>query len=153
MNKIYARDVDVQIPGVLAVHELHIWRLAGTKIIATVHVRFRNVQDYMAAADMMKTVFHDEHIHSTTIQPEFVEVRSAPVLRTTLATRCSDGRRRHARTDLLPAMSPRCRLRSHGGVLSGIGEKAGWGESAMKFDWTNVYLLIRYFSHRATSTR
>jgi len=56
------------------VHEFHVWRLAGQKIIATVHVRFRSLHDYMGAADKIKSFFHDRHIHSTTIQPEFAEM-------------------------------------------------------------------------------
>jgi zinc transporter 1 len=41
----------VQFEGILAVHEFHVWRLAGQKIIATVHVRFRSLHDYMEGAD------------------------------------------------------------------------------------------------------
>lgn len=41
----------VQFDGILAVHEFHVWRLAGQKIIATVHVRFRSLHDYMEGAD------------------------------------------------------------------------------------------------------
>uniref|UniRef100_A0A5S6QUL3 Cation efflux protein cytoplasmic domain-containing protein n=1 Tax=Trichuris muris TaxID=70415 RepID=A0A5S6QUL3_TRIMR len=62
------------IDGVLAVHELHIWRLAGNKIIATAHIHCRNLEDYMKIAEKVKEFFHREGIHSTTIQPEFVEL-------------------------------------------------------------------------------
>ncbi len=60
--------------GVVAVHEFHVWRLAGMKIIATVHIRFRTLGDYLNAADAIKNLFHEHEIHSTTIQPEFQEV-------------------------------------------------------------------------------
>lgn len=63
-----------QVDGVLAVHEFHVWRLAGNKIIATAHIRCRNLEDYMRIAERVKQFFHDEGIHSTTIQPEFNEV-------------------------------------------------------------------------------
>ena len=66
-----------QVDGVLAVHEFHIWQLAGDRIIATAHISCRNISDYMKIAEKSKKFFHDEGIHSTTIQPEFTEVFNA----------------------------------------------------------------------------
>lgn len=63
-----------QIDGVLAVHELHVWQLAGDRIIASAHIRCHNLQDYMQIAEKVKEFFHNEGIHSTTIQPEFVDI-------------------------------------------------------------------------------
>ena len=63
-----------QVSGVYEVHELHVWQLAGSRIIATAHVQCLNLPDYMRTAKEIKSFFHDEGIHSTTIQPEFVEV-------------------------------------------------------------------------------
>jgi len=63
-----------EIDGVLAVHEFHVWQLAGDRIIASAHIRCRNLHDYMQIAEQIKTFFHDMGIHSTTIQPEFVDV-------------------------------------------------------------------------------
>jgi zinc transporter 1 len=62
-----------QVDGVIAVHEFHIWQLAGDRIIASAHIRCRNLADYMKIAEKVKEFFHNEGIHSTTIQPEFVE--------------------------------------------------------------------------------
>ncbi|KAG1676665.1 Zinc transporter 1 [Nymphon striatum] len=61
------------VDGVLAVHEFHVWQLAGDRIIASAHIRCRNLTDYMKIAEKVKEFFHNEGIHSTTIQPEFVE--------------------------------------------------------------------------------
>jgi len=61
------------VEGVLAVHEFHVWQLAGNRIIASAHIRCLNVHDYMRIAEEVKSFFHNEGIHSTTIQPEFVE--------------------------------------------------------------------------------
>lgn len=36
--------------------------------------RCRNLSEYMKLAEKVKEFFHNEGIHSTTIQPEFVEV-------------------------------------------------------------------------------
>jgi len=37
-------------------------------------IRCRNLPEYMKLAEKVKEFFHNEGIHSTTIQPEFVEV-------------------------------------------------------------------------------
>lgn len=63
-----------KVDGVLAVHEFHVWQLAGDRIIASAHIRCRNLSEYMKIAEKVKEFFHNEGIHSTTIQPEFVEV-------------------------------------------------------------------------------
>ena len=63
----------MQVEGVLAVHEFHVWQLAGNRIIASAHIRCLNIRDYMRIAEEVKSFFHNEGIHSTTIQPEFVE--------------------------------------------------------------------------------
>ncbi|ODM88497.1 Zinc transporter 1 [Orchesella cincta] len=73
-----------EIDGVLGIHELHI---AGDRIIATAHINFtnllmvkiilfgffrcRNLEEYFQIAGRVKELFHNEGIHSTTIQPEF----------------------------------------------------------------------------------
>ncbi|KAL4709341.1 hypothetical protein ACJJTC_007073 [Scirpophaga incertulas] len=63
-----------KVDGVLAVHEFHVWQLAGDRIIASAHIRCRNLSEYMKIAEKVKEFFHNEGIHSTTIQPEFVEL-------------------------------------------------------------------------------
>lgn len=66
------------VDGVLGVHELHIWQLAGDRIIASAHILCRNLPEYMKIAERVKEFFHNEGIHSTTIQPEFIEVEDNP---------------------------------------------------------------------------
>jgi len=70
------RKLLAQVDGVLAVHEFHVWQLAGDRIIASAHIRCRNLSDYMKIAEKVKEFFHNEGIHSTTIQPEFTEIPS-----------------------------------------------------------------------------
>ncbi|XP_055495762.1 zinc transporter 1a [Leucoraja erinacea] len=78
------KQIDVQLineklrnlEGVLAVHELHVWQLAGSRIIATAHIKCRDPTAYMDVAKRIKDFFHDEGIHATTIQPEFASVNS-----------------------------------------------------------------------------
>ncbi|XP_029281804.1 zinc transporter 1a [Cottoperca gobio] len=64
------------LEGVLAIHELHIWQLAGSRIIATAHIKCHDPTSYMEVAKRIKDFFHNEGIHATTIQPEFVTFNS-----------------------------------------------------------------------------
>lgn len=66
------------VDGVLAVHEFHVWQLAGDRIIASAHIRCRNLSEYMKIAEKVKEFFHNEGIHSTTIQPEFIDYTDIP---------------------------------------------------------------------------
>uniref|UniRef100_A0A8C1ILZ0 Solute carrier family 30 member 1b n=1 Tax=Cyprinus carpio TaxID=7962 RepID=A0A8C1ILZ0_CYPCA len=59
------------LDGVKAVHDLHIWQLAGSRIIATAHIKCTDPASYMDIAKRIKDIFHDEGIHATTVQPEF----------------------------------------------------------------------------------
>ncbi|XP_060610303.2 proton-coupled zinc antiporter SLC30A1 [Anolis sagrei] len=59
-----------------AVHELHVWQLAGSRIIGTAHIKCKDPETYMKVAKDIKEIFHDEGIHATTIQPEFANVSS-----------------------------------------------------------------------------
>lgn len=62
------------LDGVIAVHELHIWQLAGSRIIATAHIKCADPATYMDIAKRIKDIFHDEDIHATTVQPEFSSI-------------------------------------------------------------------------------
>lgn len=62
------------IEGVHSVHELHVWQLSDTKLVASVHVRIENDQArYMQIATELKKCLHAYGIHSCTIQPEFMK--------------------------------------------------------------------------------
>ena len=74
---ILKKKILENIDGILAVHELHIWQLTGDKIIASAHIRCLNLSEYMKVAENIKVLFHNEGIHSTTIQPEFIDYQSA----------------------------------------------------------------------------
>ena len=40
-------------------------------LTASIHVKFRDIEDYMSRSNEIKKFFHKEGIHSTTIQLEF----------------------------------------------------------------------------------
>uniref|UniRef100_A0A098LZG0 Zinc transporter 1 n=11 Tax=Dipsadidae TaxID=1390229 RepID=A0A098LZG0_9SAUR len=65
-----------KLGNVDAVHELHVWQLAGSRIIGTAHIKCKDPESYMKVAKDIKNIFHDEGIHATTIQPEFTIVSS-----------------------------------------------------------------------------
>ncbi|KAJ6112304.1 cation diffusion facilitator family metal ion transporter [Penicillium sp. IBT 18751x] len=60
------------IPGVLSVHELHVWRLNQEKALASVHVAISNetVSEFVQIATIMNDCFHSYGVHSATVQPE-----------------------------------------------------------------------------------
>lgn len=61
------RNVD----GVRGVHELHIWQLSESKVVASVHVLASRKHDFMQVASDIRKALHDRGIHSSTIQPEY----------------------------------------------------------------------------------
>uniref|UniRef100_A0A8C0G0V7 Solute carrier family 30 member 1 n=1 Tax=Chelonoidis abingdonii TaxID=106734 RepID=A0A8C0G0V7_CHEAB len=74
---IYSLNLKLRkLEGVEAVHELHVWQLAGSRIIGTAHIKCHDPASYMKVAKHIKEIFHDEGIHATTIQPEFSSVGS-----------------------------------------------------------------------------
>ena len=67
----------ISLPGVADIHELHIWQLSDTKIIASVHVVCEVQSDFMDLANEIKRTLHAHGIHSVTVQPEFKKPLSA----------------------------------------------------------------------------
>ncbi|KAK9729669.1 Zinc resistance conferring protein [Basidiobolus ranarum] len=65
------KDEMQNIPGVISVHELHVWQLSDIKTIASVHIHVTDSEIYMGVANSVKDLLHAYGIHSVTIQPEF----------------------------------------------------------------------------------
>jgi len=79
------------VPGVLSVHELHVWQLSESKIVASVHVWVSSKVDYMSIASRIRQLLHDHGVHSSTVQPEFYNADDAipeDRLMTSADTRC-----------------------------------------------------------------
>lgn len=88
------------IPGVLSVHELHVWRLDQRKAIASAHVVVSDpdVESFMYKAKVVTECLHAYGIHSATLQPElpkprlandeFTEVGSAVTTARTSSEKC-----------------------------------------------------------------
>lgn len=58
------------VSGVVSVHELHIWQLSESTVVASVHVMIVPGAEYMEVANGIRGVMHAHGIHSVTIQPE-----------------------------------------------------------------------------------
>ncbi|RPD64938.1 cation efflux protein [Lentinus tigrinus ALCF2SS1-6] len=85
------RDAILDVDGVLSVHELHIWQLSESKIVASVHVMASRKHDFMPVAAKIRKALHDRGIHSCTIQPEYHPPRNSPPdehLRTSAESSC-----------------------------------------------------------------
>ncbi|KAI0800902.1 cation efflux protein [Fomes fomentarius] len=84
------RDAILDVDGVLSVHELHIWQLSESKIVASVHVMASRKHDFMPVAAQIRKALHERGIHSSTIQPEYHPPRSPPEehLRTSAESSC-----------------------------------------------------------------
>ncbi|KAL1981996.1 hypothetical protein VTN96DRAFT_1962 [Rasamsonia emersonii] len=60
------------IPGVMSVHELHVWRLNQQKSLASVHITVPDckISEFTEFANTINECFHAYGIHSATVQPE-----------------------------------------------------------------------------------
>ncbi|KAF5722865.1 zinc cadmium resistance [Fusarium mundagurra] len=67
-------DIEM-IPGIISVHELHIWRLDQRKFVASAHivVDSRTVQGFADKAKIIMECLHAYGVHSATLQPEVLE--------------------------------------------------------------------------------
>jgi len=62
----------LRVKGVLDLHELHVWQLSETKVVASVHISASREYDFMHVAAQIQEALHHCGIHSTTIQPEYL---------------------------------------------------------------------------------
>lgn len=60
-----------EFPDLLNVHDLHVWRLTASEVIATVHVILYNPHVYTRIEKLLTLFFLREGISSVTVQPEF----------------------------------------------------------------------------------
>jgi zinc transporter 1 len=83
----------LQVPGIVSVHELHVWRLNQQKSIASAHivVSDKHLPSFVDLAKTVSECLHAYGIHSATLQPELdvsrLSTESAPA---------QDGLRRRA---------------------------------------------------------
>lgn len=67
------------LPRVVEAHHLHVWQLSDTKLVASLHVKVdcevkgAGSASYMQLAREIRACLHGYGIHSSTIQPEFLQ--------------------------------------------------------------------------------
>ncbi|KAI9698525.1 MAG: hypothetical protein M1836_004106 [Candelina mexicana] len=71
-------EADIRgLPGVSGSHDLHVWQLTDTTVVASVHVELdfdfqgEGAKRWMDLARQMRHCLHAYDIHSSTVQPEF----------------------------------------------------------------------------------
>ncbi|ADV21187.1 solute carrier family 30 (zinc transporter), member 1 [Cryptococcus gattii Ru294] len=85
------RQCIYEVPGVDSVHELHIWQLSESTVVASVHVMIEEGRDYMEVASGIRERMHGHGIHSVTIQPEFYCEETDPQDTEACLIRCPPG--------------------------------------------------------------
>ncbi|XP_041107444.1 zinc transporter 10-like [Polyodon spathula] len=69
----HIREALAQVPGVLSIHELHIWELAAGRNIATVHLKCGDSEVFQGVSRQVREIFHNAGLHAVTIQPEYTK--------------------------------------------------------------------------------
>ncbi|KAG0148802.1 hypothetical protein CROQUDRAFT_105523 [Cronartium quercuum f. sp. fusiforme G11] len=75
----------LDIDGVLQVHELHIWSLSESKLVASVHVLIESQEQFSLVSKQIRKCLHSFGIHSSTIQPEVLLEDHIPLVRAATA--------------------------------------------------------------------
>ena len=60
------------VPGVVEVHDLHVWSLSGERLALSAHVRVKDLADWPAMLDGLRHEAEEHGIHHATFQPEAV---------------------------------------------------------------------------------
>lgn len=106
-------DAVTALPGVLGVHELHVWQLSDLKLVASVHIRISRCCSFMVVGTGVKEVFHAAGVHSVTIQPEFVSAEAEAAIGMSAAPNAEDRIAEGHQSSFLP-LDNDCLLRCDG---------------------------------------
>ena len=60
------------VPGVIEVHDLHVWALSGDRLALTAHVRLKELADWPAVLNGLRHKAEEHGIGHATFQPETV---------------------------------------------------------------------------------
>lgn len=69
------KEILETFPGIVNVHDLHVWQLTEQKVISTVHIIFLDPKVYGNIIESLKVFFKEMGITQVTIQPEFYKVK------------------------------------------------------------------------------
>ncbi|CAI4925067.1 AVN_collapsed_G0051890.mRNA.1.CDS.1 [Saccharomyces cerevisiae] len=63
----------LKIPGIIAIHDFHIWNLTESIFIASLHIQLDiSPEQFTDLAKIVRSKLHRYGIHSATLQPEFI---------------------------------------------------------------------------------
>lgn len=62
-----------KFPGILALHEVHVWTLTPSDMVLTAHITYQNRNVYTEIHTQVETFFNSQGFSKITIQPEFPE--------------------------------------------------------------------------------
>jgi len=65
-----------KFPGILALHEVHVWTLTPGDMVFTAHITYQNRKVYTEIHTQVETFFNSQGFSKITIQPEFPEWES-----------------------------------------------------------------------------
>jgi len=71
------RSAILRIPNVISVHDLHIWSLSESKLVASLHILVRSNEEFQQASFEVRKLLHRFGVHSSTIQPELLDDKIA----------------------------------------------------------------------------
>lgn len=66
------RAAALRVPGVLAIHELHVWQMHRDRVVATAHIAYGSHEDYLKSSGLVADIFKRHGISLVTLQPEFI---------------------------------------------------------------------------------
>lgn len=69
------RELLEAFPGIVNVHDLHVWQLKSEKVISTVHIIFLDPMVYANITDEVTSFFIEMGITQVTVQPEFHKMK------------------------------------------------------------------------------
>jgi zinc transporter 1 len=62
---------------VVGIHDLHVWQIDGTRVVATAHVSIAQSADVRHILHSIQKLLHQRGLHASTIQPELVPEATA----------------------------------------------------------------------------
>ena len=67
------RSAILRIKNVISVHDLHIWSLSESKLVASMHILVQSQDEFGKVSNEVRKLLHRFGVHSSTIQPELLE--------------------------------------------------------------------------------
>lgn len=73
LTKDLKSQLQAQVAGVAGVHDLHVWNLSTSCVVATAHIHCQDMVEWSETAQQIQAFFHSHGVHYITIQPEVTE--------------------------------------------------------------------------------